>query len=601
LAREAAVPPLVAQLLLNRGLTTAAAARAYLHPALDQLHDPSLMQGMAAASARIQQALAAAEPILVYGDYDVDGTIATVLLKTALEMLHARVGPKDKPADVRFHIPHRIREGYGMQAAVIADAADAGIRLVISVDTGMRDRAPAAEAAARGIDLIITDHHLPDATHELPHAVAVVNPNQPGCTYPCKSLCGAGIAFKLAQALLEAAASTDEEKHRLRTKTLPSFLKLLSIATIADCVPLTDENRVIVAVGLAELAHPAQPGLRALMGLASLDPTRPLTAVDVAFRLAPRINAAGRMDIAADVVDLFLTRDPAQGRALAEKLHALNEDRRSTEAAALAAIESRLAAMDVLPACFVLDDPTWHRGVLGILASRVVERTGRPTLVLTSEDGQAHGSGRSVSGFHLLDALTHANGPSPGQGIDVADDAGMTPGIKLDTPGLFTRFGGHAHAVGFSLPQQNVAALRERMHRYASGFDLSGQPPLECDAELPLSAITGDLAQWLDRFAPFGIGNAEPLFIARCLRLAEPPRLLKQMHLKLLLEDTASGARFYALAWGRGEGWAQAIERLGLVQHAQVDVAYRLRRNHHPQFGGLELEIAAIQSALPIS
>jgi len=422
----------------------------------------------------------------------------------------------------------------------------------------------------------------------------VVNPNQPGCTYPFKSLCGAGIVFKLAQALLEASCADGPTRQRLREKTVPSFLKLLSIATIADCVPLTGENRVIVALGLAELARPAQSGLRALMELASLDLTRPPTAIDVAFRLAPRINAAGRMDVAADVVELFLTRDPARGRALAEKLHALNEARRNTEAAAIAAIESRLETMADLPACLVLDDPAWHRGVLGILASRVVERTGRPVLVLSHEDGQAHGSGRSVPGFHLLDALTHAHGVAP---------ENEEQGTELSEHGrLFTRFGGHAHAVGFSLPSANIETLRRRMHRYALTFELAAQPPLECDAELPLAEISDELAQWLDRFAPFGMDNDEPVFLAQKLSLVEAPRLLKQVHLKLLLEDPATGARRSALAWGRGAGWAGPIAQMGLRQGSLVDVAYRLRRNLHPEFGGLELEIAALRlSAQPSS
>jgi len=577
LAREASVPEPIAQLLLARGLDTATAANAYLNPGLDQLHDPYLMLGMHAAVARIQQALANAEPILIYGDYDVDGTIATVLLKTALERLHARITPQDKLADIRYHIPHRLREGYGMQSTVLADAAATGIRLVISVDTGMRALAEADHAAALGLDLIVTDHHLPDDTDGLPRAIAVLNPNQPGCTYPTKSLCGAGVAFKLAQALLESAAQTEDESSRLREKTLPSFLKLLSIATIADCVPLTGENRAIVAIGLRELARPAQPGLQSLMDLAKLDRTRPLTSTDIAFRLAPRINAAGRMDVAGDVVSLFLTRDAAMGHMLAGKLHNLNEDRRNTEAVALTVIETRLETMraDGLPSCLVLDDPAWHRGVIGILASRVVERTGRPALILSHEDGVAHGSGRSISGFHLLDALGAAHHAEDGQ--------------------LFTRFGGHAYAVGFSLPVANIPALRSQMARLAQVIDFADLPPLICDANLSFTDINDEFETWIARFAPIGHGNDEPVFISLGLTVASAPRLLKDMHLRLTLEDPVTGRRLSAIAWGRGEGWSPRLQHLSLQQGSRVDVVYRIRRNLHPDFGGLELEIADLR------
>ena len=394
-------------MLVCRGYDNVDSARAFLHPTLDQLHDPYRMLGMAAAVARLRAALATGEPVLIYGDYDVDGTVATVLLKTAAERAAAAMGVV---ADIRYHIPHRIREGYGMQDERIAAAAAEGIRLVISVDTGIRAFAAAEEARRVGLDLIVTDHHLPDGTG-VPHAVAVLNPNQSGCTYPCKELCGAGVAFKLAQALLEVTAKDDEDRAALRGKTLPSFLKLLALATIADSVPLTGENRIIASIGLRELRRPSQAGLRALMELAQIDTTRAISAMDVGFRLAPRINAAGRMDVANDVVEMFLSKDADHAATLAAKLHRLNDERRATEAEALRAIEAQIAALAAsdagLPACVVLDDGpaaaedggSWHRGVIGILASRVVERAGKPALVLTHEDGQAYGSGAIGEGI----------------------------------------------------------------------------------------------------------------------------------------------------------------------------------------------------------
>jgi len=586
LATAAAVPPLIAQLLLARGITTVAAATAYFNPSLDQLHDPYLMLGMSDAVERIQRAVAASEPILIYGDYDVDGTVATVLLKTAIERIATIAG---LPSDVRFHVPHRLREGYGMQTNILADAHADGVRLVISVDTGVRAFAAAAEARKLALDLIVTDHHLPDEDRGVPEALAVINPNQYDCPYPFKDLCGAGVAFKLAQALLEAAARDDAERDRLRTRTLPAYLKLLAIATIADSVPLRDENRVITAIGLRELQRAVQPGLRELLRVADLDPATPFTTTEIGFRLAPRINAAGRMDVASDVVELFLTRDAQRATFLAEKLDALNQDRRDSEAAALAAIEELLAADAALPtplltnsAAIVLDAPTWHRGVIGILASRVVDRLHRPALVIThnaheeaadtapleAEFPVANGSGRSIPGFHLLDALT---------AIDLAEG-----------PPLFTRFGGHAHAVGFSLPSALVPELRRRLAEYAAGIltpELLTQQ-ISCHAELPLDSITHDLSSWLDKFEPLGLGNPAPVFIARGVRIAAPLRRLKEKHLKLRLQQGSS--TYDCLCWN----WAARADELSLAEGSLIDIAYKLRRNTHPDYGGgLELEL----------
>jgi single-stranded-DNA-specific exonuclease len=595
LARELKLPRAIAEILVCRGMDGVEQARKFLFPALDQLHNPMLMLGMDAAVARLRVALAAGEPVLIYGDYDVDGTVATVLLKTAAERAAAAMGTT---ADVRYHIPHRIREGYGMQESRIAAAADEGVRLVVSVDTGIRAFAAAEECKRLGLDLIVTDHHLPEEDG-VPQAVAVLNPNQVGDKYPYKELCGAAVAFKLAQALLESTARDENERVRLREKTLPSFLKLLAIATIADAVPLTGENRVIVAIGLRELRKPSQPGLRALMELAAIDASQPISATDVGFRLAPRINAAGRMDIASDVVEMFLAKDAEAARVLAEKLHRLNDDRRATEAEALREIEARLekmmASSEGLPGVVVLDDMPkgdapeegavspnsrgWHRGVVGILASRVVERTGRPTLVITHEDGQAHGSGRSVEGFHLLDALTAVHGERD--------------------EGLFTRFGGHAHAVGFSLPGERVEELRSRMELYAKSRAMdeeAAQETMECDAEIRLGEITPKFLNALELLGPFGNGNPEPLWVSRGVRLAVPLKVVKERHLRLSVEDGEDGTRFGGMAWSRRSNWAERAQQDGWAQGGTMDLAYRLRHNRHPDFGGWELEVLDIRS-----
>ena len=570
LARAAVIDPVVAQLLIARGIDSVEKANRFLKPGFEQILDPYTMKGMAVAVARLQTAIANREPVLIYGDYDVDGTVAVVLLKTAIEIVAGPDSGPDPRMDVRFHVPHRLREGYGMKSEVIEAAAAAGARLIISVDTGIRAFAAAEAAAALGIDLIVTDHHLPDAARGLPPALAVLNPNRDDCGYACKHLCGAGVAFKLAQALLEA-----HDPERARTKILPSFLKLLAIATIADAVPLLGENRAIAALGIEQLARPAQAGLRALLELAKLDPAeRPITSTDIAFRLAPRINAAGRMDIASEVVEMFTTRDAICARSLAEKLDRLNSDRRNTEAGVLTQIEAQLSKDSSLSeaSCIVIDGEDWHRGVIGILASRVVERTNRPALVITHENGEAHGSGRSIPGFHLLQALESCHE-------------------------LFTRFGGHAHAVGFSLPSPRVPELRQRVIEYAAAH-LNAEsltPSLNCDADLRLDQITPELYAMLQRLEPHGMDNEQPLFVAQDVLVAGEPRVLKERHIKLRLATGKSNDTIAALAWR----WSDRIAALGVTDGSRLDIAYRLRHNDHPEYGGVELEIEDLRLVRP--
>ena len=488
----------------------------------------------------------------------------------------------------RFHLPHRLRDGYGMQSSVLEAAHAEGVRLVITVDTGMRAFAEAETARKLGVDLIITDHHLVEAHNRIPAALAILNPNQPGCSYPEKNLCGAAIALKLAQALLERRDSA-----RCREKTLPSFLKMAAIATIADAVPLRSENRAIASIGLRQLRRPAGAGLRALFAVAGLDPaSKQLTGYDVAFRLAPRINAAGRMDVASDVVELFSTRDSQRATELAAKLERLNHERRDTETAALTAIEARLntdaeaAGELAFDRLLVIDGEGWHRGVIGILASRVVERTAKPAIVVSIEDGVAYGSGRSVDGFPLLAAIESC-----------AD--------------LFTRFGGHAFAVGFALPSASLPELKRRLRLYANEHLAARQPErlLRIHAELPLDRITPVLAGFLRKLEPLGHGNPEPIFLARSARLLTPPRIMKARHLSLELAQTpgpqpnqstlrlpASAAPIASI---RAVGWnlAERAMELRLEQGSLIDIAYRIRENDHPDFGGLEIEIMGLQPA----
>jgi single-stranded-DNA-specific exonuclease len=565
LAREARLPEVLAALLLERGIKRADEAFAFLNPEMAHLHDPLRMKGMEAAVERLERAIAQREPILLYGDYDVDGTTAVVLLKTAIEM---------RGGEARFHVPHRLREGYGLQSSVLEAAYAEGVRLVITVDTGMRAVAEAETARRLGLDLIITDHHLPAADELPPDALAIVNPNQPGCEYPEKALCGAAIALKLAEALL---MRHDAEK--TREKTLPSFLKMAAIATIADAVPLKGENRTIATLGLRGLRRPAGAGLRALFKVAALDPaTKELTGYDVAFRLAPRINAAGRMDVASEVIELFSTRSAERAAELATKLDRLNRERRDEEARALAAIEKRLATDEQLAddMLLVVDGEGWHRGVIGILASRIVERTAKPAIVVSVEDGVAHGSGRSVEGFQLLNALESC-----------AD--------------LFTRFGGHAYAVGFAMPAERLDELKRRLTEYGAK-EMAGRAPehvLRIDAELELDRITPVLVGWLRKMEPLGHGNPEPVFLAQKARVLTAPRIMKEKHIRLDLAQNRDGISPRSGSTGtmKAVGWDMAarVAELGIREGSLIDVAYKIRENDHPEYGGIEIQMVGVR------
>jgi single-stranded-DNA-specific exonuclease len=605
----------LARLLIRRGLTEADDAARFLIPSITHLHAPEQMTGLRAAVDRIHAAIEHKDPILIYGDYDVDGTMAVIILKAAIELCG---GAAD------FHVPHRIREGYDLRDDVIERAAAAGIRLIISVDMGIRAFTPAETAQRLGVDLIVTDHHLP-GPDGVPKALAVVNPNQAGCQYPYKQLCGAGVAFKVAQGLMQRRLDEKDQERMLR-----SFMKIVAIATIADSVPLTGENRVFAKLGLDALRRAVNPGLKALLEVAQISTKRPPTSTEVAFRIAPRINAAGRMDIARDVINLFSTKDPDRARELAAKLDRLNADRQEEERRILRAVEERISGDPALceAYCIVVDGEGWHRGVIGIAATRVVERYHRPAIVIAREGEEAFGSGRSIRPFHLLEAVESSHN-------------------------LFTRYGGHSHACGFAMPSANVAQLRAELDAFArtrlrpADFD----PVLDLEAELDFDEITPTLFQVLSQLEPYGAGNHEPAFAARGVRLIAPPKILKDKHIKLKLkagEDTGGhqfspqdrtkeesakeesgeeelsaaavlatpschpdGAAIHrkekAEAIGgqlRTEnpklrtvfdalGWhmAERLQRSPLLAGDTIDIAFTIGHNDHPDFGGLELTL----------
>ena len=583
--RDPKLAAILARLLIARGIDQADLAERYLSPSLAHLHSPYLMKVMKGAVDRIAAAIERKEGILIYGDYDVDGTTAIVILKTAIELCG---GTAD------FHVPHRIREGYDLRGDVIEAAASAGIHLIISVDSGIRAFAAAETARRVGVDLIVTDHHIP-GRDEMPHALAVLNPNQHGCEYPCKALCGAGVAFKLAQALMERLLPQKDQ-----SRLLTSFMKIVAIATIADAVPLTGENRVFAKLGLEALRSAVNPGLKALLEVSQLG-GRPLTSGEVAFRIAPRINAAGRMDIASDVIELFSVKDSGRAREIASKLNQLNGNRQEEERRILAAIHERVESEPALrdAFCMVIDGEGWHRGVIGITATRVVERYGRPTLIISRDGENAHGSGRSIPAFHLLNAL---------------ESCGH----------LFSRYGGHAHAVGFSMQVASVPDLRRHLDVYARDhLNVSDfEPVLHIAAELPLDCVTPEFYHSLCRMEPFGVGNPEPIFAARNVRLMAPPQVMKDKHIKLRLAPAVSDDRadeelseiaravtprchpdasalprrsgdwrkaitYNALGWHMAEPFQQAR----VLPGDTLDIAFTVGQNDHPDFGGIELSL----------
>jgi len=556
LAAELDVQPITASVLLARGWADPAAAQRFLKPKLEHLHDPNLLTSMPQALARIRAAIEHKEKILIYGDYDVDGTVSVVILKKAIEMAGGEAG---------FHVPHRLKDGYGMRADVIERAAAMGVALIVSVDTGIRASQVVREARDRGIDVIVTDHHLPDA--ELPPALAVLNPNRRDCRYPDKNLCGAGVAFKLVQALLATLGWPEEKLDRV----LRSFLKLVAIATVADVVPLVGENRVIVKHGLDGLNRAKNPGLRAILELAGLMNGRAPSAREVAFQIAPRINAAGRMDDAQNAIRMFLTDDPEQARHFASQLHSLNQERRDTEAEIVRLVLEECASAPVTgdQSVLVFSGLNWHRGVVGIVASRLVERFCRPVFVLSEEEGQAQGSGRSIAPFHLLDALE-------------------------SMPDLFTRFGGHRQAAGVSLLAESVPEFRRRLNAYAATrlTPADFQPQLAVDAAVTLRELTtGPAVAELLSMAPFGFGNPAPMLAILGAEVAGVPVVMKEKHLRVHLRQ--GGRSLFPKAWNF------AARAADFAVNVPIDAAFSVEEDFYGQDRGFTNWSAVLRDVRP--
>lgn len=529
LSAELRLPSVVASLLVARGYTDAEAARTYLRPRLEQLHEPHAMRGMADAVERLSVAVRRGEVILVHGDYDVDGMCSTTILVRTLRHLGATAVP---------FAPHRLQDGYDLGDAGVRAAVAAGATLLVTCDCGTTAHGAVSDLRNRGIDVIITDHHLP--SRPPPECVAVLNPRVAGCDYPDKDLCAAAVAFKLSLALLEA--------HGAGPNVALNMLDLVALATVADVAPLRGENRILVRYGLRLMAETRNVGLRALISASGLD-GRELTAGRIGFILAPRLNAVGRIGDAKRGLDLLLTSSESEANAIARDLEEINRTRQAIDRETLEAARKLAATQDLDHAAgLVLAAEGWHPGVIGIVASRLVEDLYRPVVLVAIEGGVGKGSGRSIPAFDLHGGLTAC-----------AD--------------LLVRYGGHRAAAGLTVDPARIPELAERFDAVArerlTRDDLT--PELRIDLELPLGEANDALERLLRHFEPFGLGNPAPLLATRGVRLASAPRVIGQNGLKFALRDATT--ELEGVWWG-------VAHRAGEWSATQpVDVAYRLERD----------------------
>ncbi len=544
LSHEMECPPALARLLLKRGIENPVQARAFLYPAADQLYSPWLMRGMEEAVERLMQAIRSDEKIVIHGDYDADGITASVIMVEALQQLGARVD---------YFLPSRFDEGYGLHKDPLQQFKSEGASLVVTVDCGINAEAEVAFASEIGLDMIITDHHQP--LEQVSSAVAVINPLQKNCPYPYKELSGAGVAFKLASALMEKA----EEPFPAH------LLDLAALGTAADVVPLVDENRIIVSLGLEVLRSFKRLGFKTLAEAVGLEPER-VSSAALSFIIAPAVNAAGRMGEALPAAKLLLEKDTGHAAQLAESLHQANQTRRSTEQSILK--EAEQGAHEQLdtgdPRVLTLASENWHHGVIGIVASRLVEKFNRPVAMIALENGEGRGSARSIPGFDITAALS-------------------------DSSVLLERFGGHEQAAGFTVTQENIGQLRESLGRYASA-NLEQEmlkPSLYIDVELSAEDIDFDLVESLEQLQPYGTGNPRPLFGSRQWQVISW-RLVgsDQKHLKLKVQK--DGRTLDPIFFSG----AEHLEKL--QQGRKVDLAYRLKNGFFRNQKTLDLEIKDI-------
>lgn len=528
---QAAVPLAVCRLLAARGIHTIDAAKRYLRPALEQVEAPEAMIDLPRAAERLAAAVEAREMILVHGDYDVDGICSTTLMTRALRAAGGTVTP---------FIPDRLRDGYDLGQAGVDAAIAAGAKVVLTCDCGTTAVGPARALKAAGIDLIISDHHLPGL--ELPEAYALVNPRRPDCTAADKDLAAVGVAYKLALAVTRLLGKDEGVVHEM--------LDLVALATVADVAPLRGENRVFVRLGTRRMSETKNLGLRALIRAARLD-GKPLTAGRIGFTLAPRLNALGRLRRAIRGVELLLATDEATANAIARECEELNGERQEMDRRILDEAMRRIDAMDLESTWgIVLDSTGWHAGVIGIVASRVVERTARPAMMIAVQDGVGKGSGRSIAAFDLHHALQQCSD-------------------------LLLKHGGHRAAAGLTIDPARIPAFAERFNAVAretlTREDLV--PRLRTDLELPIEEADEAFERALRHMEPFGVGNPGPVLVSRGVRVAGSPRKIGTDGLKVSLQ-TARGTL-------DGVGWGLAARSGELRAGACVDLAYQIDVNEY--------------------
>lgn len=556
LEHELNISSAAARMLVVRGIQTADEARAFVRPSLDMLHDPFLMKDMDKAVERLHQAITQGEKILIYGDYDVDGTTAVAVMYRFLQNLVSNPSPLTFNLD--YYIPDRYTEGYGVSQQGIDYAAAQGCNLIITLDCGIKAVEKVAYAATKGIDVIVCDHHTPG--EELPNAVAVLNMKRSDCSYPYKDLSGCGVGFKLAQAYTS--------RYGLPFDNLIPLLQLLAMSIASDIVPITGENRILAHFGIQQLNKAPFTGLSAIMAVASIEEKR-LTISDLVYKIGPRINACGRMKSGRAAVELLLTDDPDFARQQAEEVNHHNEDRRDcdTETTKEALAQLQGDPMFANRRSTVVYAPHWHKGVVGIVASRLTENYYRPTIVLTaSEDGIISGSARSVGGFDIYAA------------IDSCSD-------------LLTNFGGHKFAAGLSLHINDLPEFQERFEAYVAAHIREDQlqPTLQIEAELQLGDITKSFYNVLRHLEPFGPGNPRPLFVSRHLINHRDTRAVgkEREHLRLDVTDRVNAIT--GIAFGRAD-MAEYIQNGNAV-----DICYELNENTFNHYTTIQMMVQDIQ------
>ena len=554
LARRYASCPPVSQLLVQRGITSVEEADRFFSPRLKHLHDPFLMPDMDKAVNRLNRAMGAKEKIMVYGDYDVDGTTAVALVYKYLSNFYSNID---------FFIPTRYEEGYGISSEIIDDFAEQGVKLVIILDCGIKANEEIAHAREHGIDFIICDHHVPD--EELPQAVAILNPKMEGSTYPCPHLSGCGVGYKLMQAFAISNGIQQSE--------LEGMLDLVAVSIAADIVPMVDENRIMAYYGLKRLNTNPNMGLRAIIRICNLT-NREITISDVIFKIGPRINASGRMQSGREAVELLISKAIGDAYERAKAIDQYNRDRkeldkRITEEAN--AILSRRQESEADRKTIVIFNKDWHKGIIGIVASRLTELYYKPVVVLTLANGLATGSSRSVQGFDIYKAVD-------------------------STRDLLENFGGHTYAVGLSLKEENIPEFTRRFEEYVAANILPSQlkPTFEIDAYLTFSEITPEFIGMLRRFNPYGPGNQKPVFCTRGVMDFGTSKLVGRQleHIKLELVDDTSGKVFNGIAFNKAELFDK------IHAGARFDICYTIEDNNHlPAANAIQLQIKEIRIA----